>query len=224
MTVLVKLTETDKRVLIAVLLLVVLIFVLIGFIGSVIVRVMKWEGRKIDTMCRDAVVTRVIKDPKHFKKYARKKSHRAFFKESRIPLLILLVAGLTYLISCILTKNWPYNIFDYGVDNQGGTGFTTLFYVWDFSDCFSSFFGINLLSKWPTKTFNVPHFSVQAIGSYIFALTFVVGAIWYLITVQRYLARLIRIIRLSDTIYSKSLEGYNMADAELEEMNKSKAE
>ena len=224
MTVLVKLTETDKRVLIAVLLLVVLIFVLIGFIGSVIVRVMKWEGRKIDTMCRDAVVTRVIKDPKHFKKYARKKSHRAFFKESRIPLLILLVAGLTYLISCILTKNWPYNIFDYGVDNQGGTGFTTLFYVWDFSDCFSSFFGINLLSKWPTKTFNVPHFSVQAIGSYIFALTFGVGAIWYLITVQRYLARLIRIIRLSDTIYSKSLEGYNMADAELEEMNKSKAE
>lgn len=224
MTVLFKLSETDKRVLIAVLLLVVLVFVLIGFIGSIIVRVMKWEGKKIDTMCRDAVVTRVIKDPKHFKRYARKKSHRAFFKESRIPLLILVISGLTYLLSCIITKQWPYNIFDYGVDNKGGYGFTTLFYIWDFSDCFSSFFGIQLLSKWPSSTFNTPHFSVDAIGSYIFILTFVVGIIWYLITVQRYLARLIRIIRLSDSIYSKSLEGYNMADAELEEMNKSKSE
>ena len=224
MIVLFKLSETDKRVLIAVLLLVVLVFVLVGFIGSVIVRVMKWEGKKIDTMCRDAVVTRVIQNPKHFKKYAKKKSHRAFFKESRIPLLILLVSALTYLLSCIFTKQWPYNIFDYGVDNKGGYGFTTLFYIWDFSGCYSKFFGVSLLSQWPTETFNKPHFSVDAIGSYIFVLTFVVGAIWYLITVQRFLARLIRIIRLSDTIYSKSLEGYNMAEAEMEEMNRSKAE
>ena len=222
MALLIKLTETDKRVLIAVLLLVVLIFVLIGFIGSVIVRVMKWQGRKIDTMCRDAVVARVVKDPKHFKRYARKKNHRAFFKESRVPLLILVVSGLTYFISCIVTKQWPYNIFDYGVDNKGGYGFTTLFYIWNFEGCFNKFFGITLLSQWPTKTFNVPHFSVDAIGSYIFALTFVVGALWYLLTVQRFIARLIRIIRLSDTIYSKSLENYNMADAELAELNKSK--
>lgn len=224
MNLLFKLSETDKRVLIAVLLLVVLIFVLIGFIGSIIVRVMKWQGKKIDTVCRDAVVARVIKDPKHFKKYAKKKSHRLFFKESRIPLLILLVSGITYLISCIVTKQWPYNIFDYGVNNQGGTGFTTLFYVWDFSDCYSTFFGITLLSKWPTNTFNKPHFSAAAIGSYIFVVTFLVGTIWYLITVQRFIARFIRIIRLSDSIYSKSLENYNMAEAELADMNKNKGE
>lgn len=222
MFVLFKLSETDKRVLVAMLLLVVLVFVLVGFIGSIIVRVMKWQGKKIDTMCRDAVVTRVIKDPKHFKRYAAKKNNRAFFKESKIPLLILLAAGLTYLISCIISKQWPYNLFDYGADNKGGTGFTTLFYIWDFSGCYSKFFGITLLSQWPTNTFNKPHFSVQALGSYIFVLTFTVGVIWYLLTIQRFIARLIRIIRLSDSIYSKSLENYNMADAELEEMNRNK--
>lgn len=213
MVTLFKLSESDKRVIIAVLLLVVLVFVIVGFIGSIIYRVMKYQGRKIDTMCRDAVVSRVITDAKHFKKYAAKKNNRAFFKESKIPLLILLAAGLTYLLACITTRTWPYNLFDYHK-----TGFNTLFYIWDFSDCYQEFFGVRLLSKWPTNTFNTPHFSVDAIGSYIFVVLFLVGVIWYLLTVQRFIARLIRIIRLSDSIYSKSLENYNMADAELEDM------
>ncbi|MBR0295392.1 MAG: hypothetical protein IJQ67_05780 [Bacilli bacterium] len=216
MVTLFKLSESDKRFIIAILLLVVLVFVLIGFIGSIVVRVMKWQGKKIDTLCRDAVVARVVKNPKHFKRYAMKKNNATFFKESRVPLIILLVSGLTYLLSCIFLKMWPYNIFDYK-----DTGFTTLFYIWDFSDCYQEFFGVKLLSKWPTNAINTPHFSVNAIGSYIFVVTFLVGTIWYLIVVQRFIARLIRIIKLADSIYSKSLENYNMADAELEERKRS---
>ena len=64
-----KLTENDKRVILAILLLVILVFVIIGFIGSIIVRVMKYQGKKLDTMCHDAVVAKVIKDEKHFKFY-----------------------------------------------------------------------------------------------------------------------------------------------------------
>lgn len=212
MITLIQLTESDKRILIAVLLLVILVFVIAGLLGSVIVRVMKWQGKKIDTMCRDAVVSRVITDAKHFRRYAMKKNNRAFFKESKIPLIILVVAALVYFITCLIRREFPYDIFDYH-----DTGFTTLFYIWDFSDCYNYFFGIKLLSKWPTNTLNTPHFSVNAISSYIFVLTFTVGAIWYLISIQRFMARLIRIIRLSDSIYSKSLENYNMADAILEE-------
>ena len=213
---LIKLSESDKRILIAILLLVVLVFVIAGFIGSIIYRIMKWQGKKIDTMCRDVVITRTITDAKHFKKYAAKKNNRAFFKESRIPLLILVVAGLTYLISCLVLKAWPYDIFDYQK-----TGFTTLFYIWDFSDCYQEFFGVRLLSKWPTNTINTPHFSVEALGSYIFVVTFLVGIIWYLLTIQRFIARILRIGRLADSIYSKSLENYNMADAEFEDMKNS---
>ena len=213
---LIKLSESDKRIIIALLLLVVLVFVVAGFIGSIIYRIMKWQGKKIDTMCRDVVITRTITDAKHFKKYAAKKNNRAFFKESRIPLLILVVAGLTYLISCLVLRAWPYDIFDYQK-----TGFTTLFYIWDFSDCYQEFFGVRLLSKWPTNTINTPHFSVEALGSYIFVVTFLVGIIWYLLTIQRFIARILRINRLADSIYSKSLENYNMADAEFEDMKNS---
>ena len=213
---LIKLSESDKRIIVALLLLVVLVFVVAGFIGSIIYRLMKWQGKKIDTMCRDVVITRTITDAKHFKKYAAKKNNRAFFKESRIPLLILVVAGLTYLISCLVLRAWPYDIFDYQK-----TGFTTLFYIWDFSDCYQEFFGVRLLSKWPTNTINTPHFSVEALGSYIFVVTFLVGIIWYLLTIQRFIARILRIGRLADSIYSKSLENYNMADAEFEDMKNS---
>ena len=86
-----KLTENDKRVILAILLLVILVFVIIGFIGSIIVRVMKYQGKKLDTMCHDAVVAKVIKDEKHFKRYARMKNRRAFIKESKIIIIVFAI-------------------------------------------------------------------------------------------------------------------------------------
>ena len=210
MITLLQLTENDKRVILAVLLLVVLVFVLIGFIGSIIVRVMKWQGKQIDTLCHDVVVTRVITTEKAFKKYARRKNWKTFYKESWLPLVILLVAFLVLLITMMIKKDFTYNIFDYKK-----TGFPTIFFLWDFSDCFQSFFGVKLLAKWPTEFINKPHFEVDAIPSYIFAPLFLVGSIWYLITVQRLIARTIRIRRLVDTVYSKSLENYNQAEAQM---------
>ena len=208
--VLVQLSENDKRVIIALLLIFVLIFVLIGFIGSIIVRVMKYQGRQIDTLCHDVVVTRVITNVKAFKKYARKKNWKTFYKESWIPLIILVVAFLSLLLTMMIKQDFKYNLFDHHK-----TGFTTILFLWDFSDCFQKFFGITLLAKWPTTLINKPHFEVEAIGSYIFVPTFLVGAIWYLITVQRLIARTIRIFKLADSVFTKSLETYNQAEAQM---------
>ena len=201
---LIQLTETDKRVLMALLFLLIIAFVLIGFLGALVQRVMKWQGKQIDDLCHDVVVTKVITDKKHFKKYARKKNWKTFYKESWIPLIILTVSGLVFLITCLLRHDFSYNIFDYEK-----TGFPTLFFIWDFSDCYEYFFGIKLLARWPSTLINSPHFSVDAIGSYIFVPTFLTGAIWYLITIQRLIARTLRINKLCDSVFSKSLEGYN---------------
>ena len=208
-----KLTENDKRVILAILLLVILVFVIIGFIGSIIVRVMKYQGKKLDTMCHDAVVAKVIKDEKHFKRYARMKNRRAFIKESKIPLLIILLTVGAYFLTCLIRKEWFYDIIDYEK-----TGIGTLFYIWDFSDCYSKFFGINLLSRWPTSTINTPHFEIDAIASYAIWLFGLVGGIWYLITVQRFISRLFRIHHLANSIYSKSLENYNKSKDDLEKL------
>ena len=65
---LIKLTENDKRILIAACLVIILIFVLIGLIGSIIVRTMKWQGKKCDTLISDVVVNRIAKTPHQLRK------------------------------------------------------------------------------------------------------------------------------------------------------------
>ena len=212
MRLLIALTENDKRVILALLLLLVLVFVLIGFIGTIIVRVMKHQGKKIETAVHDAVITRVIVDKKHFKQYAYKKNNQFFFQETWIALLLIAIAWLALLITCIIRKDWQYDLFDHQKE-----GFTTLFWLWDFSDCYGEFFGIRILNKWPTTLINSPHFSPDAIGYYIFVPFFLTGVIWYLIAVQRYIARLIKIHKLASSIYSKSLENYNQSEQQMKE-------
>ena len=205
--VLAQLTEYDKRVIISLLSVIFIVFVLIGFIGSLVVRVMKYQGKKLDTLCNDVVVTRVINDEKSFKKYARRKNWNTFLKESWIPLIIFSVSWLVLLITCLVRHNFNYNVFDHET-----TGFLTLFYLWNFDGCYSEFFGLTLISKWPTELINSPHFSAEALGSYIFVPLFLVGSIWYLIVVQRLMARTLRIQKLAHSIFTKSLENYNVGE------------
>ena len=206
MITLIQLTENDKRIIIALLLVLILVFVLIGVVGMLVQRVMRWQGKRMDTLVHDVVVTKVITDKKALKKYGKKKSWALFFKQSYIPLILIMLAFLTLLFTCMIRKDFSYNIFDHEK-----TGFTTLLFLWDFKNAiYVKVFGVTVLSDWPPHL-NLPHFSVDAIGSYIFAILFLVGIVWYLIAVQSYISRRIRLFKLCSTIFEKSLEGYTQA-------------
>ena len=75
---LIKLSENDKRIIIAIFLILILVFVLIGLIGSLIVRTMKWQGRKCDTLVSDVVTNHIVTTPLQLRLYARKKNARYF--------------------------------------------------------------------------------------------------------------------------------------------------
>lgn len=202
MNLLISLSENDKRLIFALVLVFLLVFVLIGYIGYLITRVMKWQGRKMDTLVADPVITRVITNKKHFLKYARKKNWRLFFKQSYISILILLTGGLVLLFRDIFTQDWAYNVFDYNK-----TGFGTILFLWDFSVCFKREGG-SILVSWPALI-NTPHFEVDAWASYIFVTCLVVGGIWYLIALQSLISRTIRMYQLSTSAFEKTLEGFN---------------
>ena len=202
MSFLISLSENDKRLIFALLLVLILVFVLIGYIGFLITRLMKWQGKKLDSLVADPVMTHVITKKKHFYSYASKKNWRLFFKQSYIAILIMLTGGLVLLIRNLVTKDFSYNVFDHHT-----TGFGTLLFVWDFSGCFKRD-GISLILNWPVLI-NSPHFSVQAIVSYIFMTCMIVGGIWYLIALQSLIARTIRMFTVSTKIFEKSLDGFN---------------
>ena len=202
---LVQLTETDKRIIIALCFVFILVFVIIGLLGSLIIRTMKWQGKKCDTLVSDVVVNKIVKTPKQLMKYARKKNIRYFIKQAWIPFLLILIGTITLIIHNIVNKNWAYNPFNYN------DGFATAFFIWDFKDpnIYTEVFGVKVLAKWPEILLNEPHFEVAAIYSYIAVPLLVIGGIWYLVVAQAYLARTIRSYRLSKQVFEKSLEGFN---------------
>lgn len=204
MTLLIQLSETEKRIILALLIIFILVFVLIGLIGSLVVRTMKFQGKRLDNLVSDVVTTRVITNKKQFFPYARKKNSQLFFKQSFIPLLILFAGVAVYLIYDAVIGDFTYNPFN------TTNGFGTLFYTFDFNDpsIYSNFFGMTILADWPPIA-TTPHFVVEAWQAYVSVPLMLVGGIWYLITAQCFLARIIRMHKLSRTIFDKSLEGFN---------------
>lgn len=204
----IQLSENDKRLIFALLLIFILVFVLIGFIGMWVSKIMKWQGKKMDTLVHDAVISKVITDKKHLRKYGRKKNWREFYKSARIPFLLILLSFLVLLINDIILQDFSYNIFDHKE-----TGFPTLLFLWDFNDpeIYVKWFGLNIIADFP-KLFNTPHFEVKAIGSYIFTPLFLVGTVWYLVAIQCFIARSYRLYKLIHSVFEKSLEGYKQND------------
>lgn len=201
MNFLIALSENDKRLIFAILIVLILVFVLIGYIGFLVTKVMKWQGKKLDTIVADPVVTRVITDKHHFIRYARKKNWRLFFKQSYIAILILLFAAIILIIRDAIYRDFSYNPFN--KDN----GFGTLLFVWDFSVCFRRE-GISLILNWPALI-NTPHFVWEAWGGYLFTIALLIGGIWYIIALQALIARTIRMFQLSTSAFEKSLDGFN---------------
>ena len=199
---LIKLSENDKRVIIAIFLILILVFVLIGLIGSLIVRTMKWQGKKCDTLVSDVVTNRIITTPSQLRVYARKKNARYFIKQAWIPILLILTGVLIIIIRDAVKSDWSYNPFNIN------DGFGTLLFICDFEHAqYVTIFGITVLADWPP--FITPHFEQAALVSYFAIPPLIIGACWYLVAAQAYLARTIRAYKLSKTVFEKSLEDFN---------------
>lgn len=201
----IQFSENEKRLFFVILLAIIVLLLLIGAIGYVIQRVMKFQGKKLDNYVYDAVVCRVITEDKHFKSYARRKNLQLFLKEAWIPLLIILSGIVVLIIKGSIDQKWDYNPFN------RNDGFATLLWVWDFENpiYYNEFFGLKLLSKWP-DALNNPHFVVEAWAGYLSVPCFIVGGIWYAIVVQGLFARWIRKHQLVKDTFGKDLSKYNV--------------
>ena len=202
--VLIKLSDNDKHVLIAFFLAIIILFVLIGIFGSLIIRTMKWQSKKCDALVHDVVVNRIVTTPHQLRVYARKKNRRCFLKQAWIPVILIIVGVLIIVIHNAVVNNWSYNPFN--IDD----GFGTLLFVWNFgnADSYTKVFGITVLKEWP-PLMNNPHFEVKALCSYFAIPLLFIGGIWYVVAAQSYLARTLRAIKLSKSVFSSNLDNYS---------------
>ncbi len=201
---LIKLTENDKRVLIALFIVLILIFVLIGYLVKLVRYIMKRQGKVVDTYMYDAVRLKVVKDTKHFRKVANKKSIRYFYKHSWRPILMMALGAIIVLVFCLIKEEKNIN-FLFSTEK----GFGSLFYTFDWANQpKGEFFGLVIPNDWP-PILNRPHFIYNDIYGWISYVTvplFFIGAIWYLICVQAYIARAYRILKMSKDVFAKDLD------------------
>ena len=197
---LIKLTENDKRIIFVLLAVVIVLLVLIAYIGFLVTKVMKWQGKKINNYVTDAVVTGVISDEKSFVRYAKRKNRLVFYRQGRIPALILLLSVIFYVVMSL--------IFGFKNPFDHHTGFATLLFVWDFTKIITvPESGVGILLNWPAVV-NTPHFAPEAWVSYIFIPLAFGSGLWYLYTVQGYIARYLQIKKLGQKIFNDRIENF----------------
>lgn len=199
-TLLIQLTENDKRIIFVLLAVLIILLVLIAYIGYLVTVVMRWQGKKINNYVTDVVVNGVITNEKDFKRYAKKKNLLVFYRQARIPALVLLLSFVFYIVaSSIVGFENPFDMHK---------GFGTLFFVWDFTTIITKpESGVGVLINWPALI-NTPHIEQEAWVSYVFVPFALVGGIWYLLTVQAFIARYLQINKLGQKIFNEQIENF----------------
>lgn len=196
-----KLSEDSKRLIIALLFILIVLFVIVGCIGTLIKKIMKRQAQGADDMMYDVVRTGIFNRKKDLIKFGIKKNHLVFFKQAWRPFIVMVAASLIMIIYCIAMGNWKVNIFDYQTEGIG-----TLFHVFDWANVpKTKIFGIEVMSDWP-PLLSSPHWSWTAWGSYIFVPAMLVGLIWFMICVQAYIARTFRIFGIAKKVFSRSID------------------
>lgn len=206
--ILLSLSDKDKRLIFSVLLIVIIILAFIAFLGYVLTRIMKYQGKKIDTLIHDVVVYKVITDRKHLIKYGRKKNWALFFKQAYIPFIILMVALIVVIIHNSITNDWSYNIF------STKDGFGTLFWTFKATgELTGDTYDLIRFQKYAVD--NVPHFVAEAWAGYIAGLCILVGGTWYVVVASSLLSRTFLLYKRSKEVFEKSLQGYRQSEAEI---------
>lgn len=202
--ILVTLSDSDKRLIFALVLILIVVIAFIGLLGYLLRKFMKWQSKKIDSLVHDAVVTKVVNDKKHFIKYGRSKNWAYFFKQAYIPVIIIIIGFIVLIIHNSIENNWSYNPF------STYDGFGTLFFTWKLSGEYTDG---SLIKFAKLALDNTPHFIDIAWAGYIFGPCVLVGGTWYLICASALLSRTIMLYKRARTVYEKSLDGYHHEEA-----------
>jgi hypothetical protein len=134
---------------------------------------------------------------------AYKKSHRQAFKDYFWALLTLgTMVGL--LFGYMAVMNDPLLIDD--LFNYQTRGFNTIFPIFDWANIpTSEFFGLQIISDWPTLL-NIPRFVPEATISYVLFLLSLLGGLLLFRATLALVGRTLRIQAKKNQIFMKNLD------------------
>lgn len=200
---LIQLTEKDKRLLVALFIILIIAFVLVAYIGQGIKAIMKKHGKKIDGYMYDLCKAGLIKSPKEFYKQVVNREVKELYVKTKWAFRVGLVFGAVLLIYGFVAK-------------PSGEGQPVFAFVGEHLDNLrivlewprGEFFGIqNFVVDWPVVTrWPVPVFSLASVITYLSTIGFIYVIIVLFTYVIGFIGKLLRASEKSKEVFSKDLD------------------
>ena len=208
---LIQLTERDKRLLIALFIIFIVVFVLIAYIGQGVKSLMKRYGKGIDGYMHDLCKAKLVKNPKEFVAQVYKKETRVLYLKMRWACRIgLVISGMLILYAFVFRKDDPGS-FAFFNDAMNDLKFGL---TWPKDE----FFGIkNFPVDWPVVSkYPSPKFEIASIITYLSVIGYIYVGFVIVTSTMRFIARLNRARVKSVDVFTKSLDKLDLGD-ELDE-------
>ena len=202
---LIQLTEKDKRLLIALFILLIVLFVLIAYIANGIKSLMRKYAKGIDGYMHDLCKAKLVKEPSEFRKQVYLRETKTLYLSTRWAFRIGIGITAILLVYGLIFKTNDASVFAFfseAIDNL------KIKFDWPKGE----FFGIKnfpidwpVVSKWPT-----PKFNVDSIITYVSVIGYVYVSFMLFTSVLRFIARLNRGRVKSVDVFNKSLDNLDL--------------
>jgi len=193
---LVKLTESDKKTLIALVIIILFIVMIVGYIQKLVGFIMKNQGATVDNQMYDILRTGVIQKKRDFTKEARRKSEIYFLKKAWIPFLLSVICIGSFTIYVYVYRAGDFSFFT----NSWGLMMPNI--NWNVNE----FFSIRIPTDYPEfETYFAFDGSRDEYISLIFVIVSAIPLTFYLVDCQAFIARSMRIRKLCNTYFAKDV-------------------
>lgn len=201
---LIQLTEKDKRLIVALFIILIIAFVLIAYIGQGIRAIMRKHGKGIDTYMYDLCRAGLIKTPKDFMMQVVKREIKVLYIKTRWAFRVGLSLTIVLLLFGFIFKpsGEGQPIFAFY-----GQALDDLRIILDWPR--GEFFGIeNFIVDWPTVArWPSPEFSFASIITYLCTIGYGYVVVLLFIYVTGFIGKLLRAKDKSTEVFTKDLDG-----------------
>lgn len=199
--ILVSLSESDKRVLIALVLVLIIVLVLFGYLVKLIKFILSKQANFVDKSMYDIVDANMVSNEREFRKVSFEKNRRKFYFDARVPFAVMVGALVIVLVIMAFPTNYSFEKIGYYISE--------LRLGLDWSDSFVTLLGwIPALQNWPSVS-HAPIFffsNWEAWVTYIFFLAQIYGVTHFIICVCAFAARNHRTFTAAHDVFSKDLK------------------
>jgi ABC-type multidrug transport system fused ATPase/permease subunit len=202
---LIQLTEKDKRILVALFLILILLFVLVAYIGQGIKALMRNYAKGIDGYMHELCSAKLIDNPRDFRKQVFKKERKVLYQKTKWIFRVFIVSMVGFVAYTLIVKpggeSEPFAYL--------GKCLSDLWFKFEWPR--GEFFGIkNFPVDWPVVAkVPSPKFNVPSVVSYVMLIIWIVTVICVFTSTLRFISRINRARAKANEVFSRSLDDVN---------------